>query len=219
MTRTFLVAACVLACSLASSLPASADDLELSVPLALVDRSTAAAGLIDGFGYESESGLAGGFEGRLFFGAPNDVFHMGVVLGALHFAGPLFGLVEGHAFRTTLMEAGLTARVLLPCLSRGDVKWRLGGVLALVGAHADAGLGLRHRDNSPGHPERVEASEALDHAGLGWRLAFDLSWHIEQFVVGAGIGARQYFGIDSPVSRVWIMDVGLRLGARFDLSS
>ncbi len=67
-----------------------------------------------------------------------------------------------------------------------------------------------------GYDERVDASEDLDHAGLGWRLGLDLSVHLDNFVVGVGLGVRQYFGIDAPVSRGWLMDVGLRVGGRID---
>lgn len=212
--------ACLSILCTASYASADARDLELTIPIGVVDRST--AGALEapaGYGYENTSGLLTGLEGRLFFGRPDDYFHLGVMAGAQQQAGALLGLAEGHAFRTTVMEAGLTARVLFPCMSRGDVKWRLGGVLALVGVHADAGMGVGGRDNGPDFDERAIAAAALDHAGLGWRLAFDLSWHVDAFVIGIGLGARQYFAIDSPVSRVWMMDAGLRVGARFDLFS
>ncbi len=208
------------ALSVLGTSPAAADvhDLELTLPIGVVDRST--AGALDapaGYGYDNTSGTLAGLEGRLFFGQRDDYFHLGVMMGAQQQAGALLGLVDGYAFRTTVMEAGLTARVLFPCMSRGDVKWRLGGVLALVGVHSDAGMGVGGRDNGPDFEERAAASAALDHAGLGWRLAFDLSWHVGPFLAGIGLGVRQYFGIDSPISRVWMMDAGLRIGARFDL--
>ncbi len=170
-----------------------------------------------GFGYANASGLATGLEGRLFFGGRHGIFFMGVMAGAQHQAGPLLGAVDGYAFRTTLMEAGLTARVLLPCLSQGDVKWRLGGVLALVGAYADAGTGVGGQRNGPAADARAAAAASLDHSGLGWRLAFDLSWHVDAFLVGVGAGVRQYFPIGSAIARVWLADVGIRVGARFDL--
>lgn len=194
-------------------------DLELTVPIAVADRTTGIAGVPAGFGYENTSGLMTGLEGRLFFGDRDDFFHMGLMLGAQQQAGPLLGLVDGYAFRTTVMEAGLTARVLFPCLSRGDVKWRLGGVLALVGAYADAGTGVGGSPNGPAAAERAAAASALDHGGLGWRLAVDLSWHVGAFVIGIGAGVRQYFAIDSAISRVWLADLGLRIGGRFDLFS
>ena len=190
-----------LASVMAMAAPAAADvhDLELTVPIALMDRSAAMPGAVAGYGYESETGLASGLETRLFFGdRGHDIFHLGVVLGAQHHAGPLFGLVDGHAFRTTVIDAGLTARVLFPCMSRGDVKWRLGGVLALVGAHSDAGTGVGGEDEGPDANARTAASATLDHGGLG-------------------AGVRQNFGSDTPVSRVWMMDLGLRIGGRFDL--
>jgi hypothetical protein len=204
--------------AVSSMAEADVNDLELTMPIALVDRSTAVAGAPAGFGYENGAELAAGLEGRLFFGQ-SDYFHMGVMVGGQHQAGPLFGLVDGHAFRTTVMEAGLTARVLFPCLSRGDVKWRLGGVLALSGMHADAGQGVGGQPNGPAEPERRIAADTLDHAGLGFRLGFDLSWHVQSFVIGLGLGARHYFGIDTPVARTWLLDLGLRVGARFDLFS
>lgn len=191
-------------------------DLELTVPIGVVDRTTGVTGVPAGYGYENTSGLLTGVEGRLFFGH-GDMFHMGLMMGAQHQAGGLLGLVDDYAFRTTVVEGGLTARVLLPCLSRGDVKWRLGGVLALVGAYADAGTGVGGRPNGPAVEERTAAAATLDHGGLGWRLAVDMSWHVDSFVIGVGAGVRQYFAIDSAVSRVWLADVGLRIGARFDL--
>lgn len=218
-TRAWAFVIAVGAISLAGT--ARADDLhdlELTVPIGVVDRTSGVTGVPAGYGYENTAGLITGIEGRLFFGPGGErIFHMGLMLGAQQQAGALLGLVDGYAFRTTVMEAGLTARVLLPCLSRGDVKWRLGGVLALVGAYADAGTGVSGRDNGPDVDARTAASASLDHGGLGWRLAFDLSWHVESFVIGIGAGVRQYFAIESPVSRVWLADAGLRIGARFDL--
>lgn len=201
--------------SLVSAARADVHDLELTMPVALVDRSTAVAGVPAGYGYENGAELATGLEGRLFFRG-NEYFHMGMMIGGQHQAGPFFGLVDGHALRTTTVDAGLTARVLFPCLSRGDVKWRLGGVLALSGLHADAGEGVGGRENGPDQPARRLAADTLDHAGLGFRLAIDLSWHIDSFVVGVGIGARHYFGIDTAVARDTMFDVGLRIGGRID---
>lgn len=212
-----VVAFCAVWPALSGEAKADVHDLELSVPVALMDRSTAASGVPAGYGYENTTGLSTGLDARLYFENGSDYFHFGVALGAQHQAGSFLGLVDGYAYRTTLMEAGLAARAILPCLSRGDVKWRLGGVLALVGAHADAGMGVGGRDNGPDYEERAAASAALDHGGLGWRLGFDLSWHIESFLVGVGLGARQYFAFEGPVSRVWLMDLGLRIGGRFDL--
>ncbi|HJL18071.1 MAG TPA: hypothetical protein RMH99_20575 [Sandaracinaceae bacterium LLY-WYZ-13_1] len=198
---------------------ARADDtleLELTVPVALADRATT-GNAPAGFGYDAQSGLLTGAEARLLFGESHGYFAFGPTVGAQQMAGPALGLGEGHAFRSTYVDAGIAARGLFPCMSGGDTRWHLSGILALTGVHADAGLGVGGEDNGPAVDARRAASDELDHAGLGWRLALDLSIHEGSFVAGVGLGVRQYFGIDAPVARGWVMDVGVRLGGRIDL--
>ena len=190
-------------------------DLELTVPIAIVDRSAAIAGATPAEGgYTSESGMLAGLEARLYL-RMNRYFQVGPAVGAAHQAGPFFG-AGGHAFRTTLMDLGVTARALLPCMSEGDRRVHIGAVLGVTGAHADAGEGSGGLTTSTEN-ERQAAATALDHAGVGWRLALDFSVHMANFVAGLGLGVRQYFGVDSPVERGLVMDLGLRLGGRIDL--
>jgi hypothetical protein len=201
--------------------PAAADgglsDLELTVPIAVMDRSATGTGSeLAGYGYDDQTGLLVGGEARLYANLGSEYWHMGVVAGAAHHAGPALGLVDGHAFATTMTDLGVTARVLFPCMSSDEVKWRLSGLLAVSGVHADAGTGVAGQDNGPDWDARRAASDTLDHVGLGWRLALDLSVHLDHFMIGAGLGVRQYFGIDTVVSRGWMMDVGLRIGGRID---
>ena len=99
------------------------------------------------------------------------------------------------------MDAGVAARTLFPCMSSDDLRVHLSGILAVTGVHADAGEGVGGRENGPLIDERRAASDALDHAGVGWRLALDLPVHVGSFIVGGGLGIRQYFGVDAPVSR------------------
>ena len=219
MRNTTLGAAMAASICIFSAGRAAADDapldLELTIPIGLADRS-ATAPAPAGWGYDNQAGLLTGAEARLYFGSRHRIYHLGAIVGAQHMAGTFMG-VDGHAFRSTYMDAGLAGRVLLPCMSGGDTRWHLSGLLAVTGVHADAGRGAGADDNAPDLEARETASETLDHAGLGWRLAFDIAIHQASFVAGLGLGVRQYFGVDSPVSRGWVMDVGLRLGARVDL--
>lgn len=192
-------------------------DLELTVPIALADRSTTGTDdALLGFGYDAQSGLLTGLEARLYYEL-NRYIQLGPMIAGAHHAGPLLGAVDGYALRSTYMDAGLAARALFPCMSGGDRRVHLSGVLAVSGVHADAGLGVGGADNGPRYAERVAASERLDHAGVGWRLALDLSVHLGSFVLGGGVGLRQHFGVDSPVARDLQMEVGLRIGGRIDL--
>lgn len=211
----------VSATTLLATSPAEADggvsDLELTVPIGVMDRSATGTGdALAGYGYDDQSGLFVGGEARLYVDLGNEYWHMGVIAGAAYHAGPALGLVGGSAFSTTTTDLGVTARVLFPCMSSDDVKWRLSGLLAVSGVRADAGTGVGGQDNGPAWDERRAAADALDHVGLGWRLALDLSVHLDHFVIGAGLGVRQYFGIDTPISRGWMMDLGLRIGGRID---
>ncbi|MGE3633776.1 MAG: hypothetical protein AB7P00_27995 [Sandaracinaceae bacterium] len=194
-------------------------DLELTIPVGIAERSTAGTGAApDGYGYARETGLLAGGEVRLHLAPMNRYFRLGVVAGAQHMAGPFFGLDGGYAMRTTLMDAGLAARTVLPCMSNDTVRWHVGGVLALTGMVADAGLGVGGTENGPDLAERRAAADALDHGGIGWRLAFDLTLHVESFLVGLALGVRQYFGIDTIADRTWLMDFGLRIGGRIDFT-
>jgi len=202
--------------------PAAADellDLELTVPVSLADRSITGTGAdLEGFGYDDQSGLLTGVEARLYTRGFNRFLRVGVVAGAQHHAGPALGLVGGYALRTTVIDAGVAVRTVFPCMSDDETRWHLSAVLGLSGVHADAGEGVGGEPNGPRIAERLAASRRLDHAGLGWRLGVDLSIHLSSFIVGIGLGVRQYFGIDAPVSRGWLMDLGLRLGGRIDFT-
>jgi len=46
----------------------------------------------------------------------------------------------------------------------------------------------------------------------------DLSIHFGNFLVGVGLGVRQLFGIETPLARTWVTDLGLRLGGRIDFT-
>jgi len=193
-------------------------DLELTIPVAIADRSATGTGEeLAGFGYDAQTGLITGGELRLYTEGFNRYLRLGVVAGAQHHAGPALGLRgDDHAFRTTMVDAGVAVRTVFPCMSDRSTRWHLSGVLGMTGVYADAGEGVGGDPNGDRVAERREASERLDHAGLGWRLALDLSVHLESFIVGLGLGVRQYFGIDAPVARGLIMDVGLRIGGRID---
>ena len=194
-------------------------DLELTVPVSLGDRSATGTGDgLSGYGYDDQTGLMVGAEMRLFTEGFNRFLRIGLVAGAQQHAGPLLGLDRGYAFRTTVIDAGLAVRTVFPCMSDEATRWHLSAVLGMSGVHADAGEGVDGEVNGDRHTERVAAADRLDHAGLGWRLAVDLSVHLSNFIVGLGLGVRQYFGIDTPVSRGWLMDVGLRLGGRIDFT-
>ena len=201
--------------------PAAADDglvdLELTIPIALADRSVTGTGEdLAGYGYDDQSGLLTGGELRLYTAGFNRYLRIGVVAGAQQHAGPALGLEGGYAFRTTMVDAGVSVRTSFPCMSDSSTRWHLSGVLAMTGVHAEAGEGVGGEENGDRYSERRAAADTLDHAGLGWRLGLDLSVHLSNFIVGLGLGVRQYFGIDAPISRGWIMDVGLRIGGRID---
>jgi hypothetical protein len=193
-------------------------ELEITLPVALVDRSTAGTGgAPSGYGYENDAGLGLGAEMRLYFREDgSNFFRHGIIAGSIMQAGPTLG-ADGLAFHTTYVDIGYTASALFPCMSNDELRWQLSGILALVGAYADAHTGNGGDANGADVDARNRAAQLLDHYGLGWRLAFDLSWHFRNFVVGVGLGGRQYFAIDSQVARVWTMDVGLRLGGRIDI--
>ncbi|MCA9609752.1 MAG: hypothetical protein KC619_29340 [Myxococcales bacterium] len=217
--RTTMAALAGLLATLAT-VPAAADDLvdlELTVPIAVADRSATGTGSdLAGYGYDDQTGLLAGGELRLYTRGFNRYMRIGIIGGAQHHAGPMLGWVDGYAFRTTVVDAGVAVRTVFPCMSDASTRWHLSGVLAMTGVHADAGEGVGGVPNGDRQTERSEAARRLDHAGLGWRLGVDLSVHVSNFIVGLGLGVRQYFGIDAPVSRGWIMDVGLRIGGRID---
>ncbi|MEQ8454712.1 MAG: hypothetical protein RLO52_31870 [Sandaracinaceae bacterium] len=217
--KTLTITAALAASLLAS--PALADDrleLELSIPIGVADRSTAAPELVPGYGYENQTGLLLGADARLYAGG-NRYFQLGVALSGAHHAGPALGLADGYAFRSTMLDAGLAGRVRFPCMSGGDTRVHLSGVLGLSGLYADAGEGVGGRPNGPDAEARRAAAAQLDHGALGWRFALDLAWHLGNFIVGGGIGVRQHFGLDTAVARDLVLDVGLRIGGRIDLLS
>lgn len=217
-TRSLALALTALALTAFAGTAHAHDDveLELTLPVGVADRSTAAADLVPGYGYENQTGLLLGADARLYVGG-NRYFQLGAAVAAAHHAGPALGLVDGHAFRSTMVDAGLAGRVLFPCMSGGDTRVHLSGVLGLSGLYADAGEGVGGTPNGPDVDARRAAAASLDHGALGWRFALDLSWHLGNFIVGGGVGLRQHFGLDTPVSRDLVMDVTLRLGGRIDL--
>lgn len=195
-------------------------DLEISVPVAVAERSTTGTGeALAGYGYDAQSGLLTGLELRLYTGGMNRYLRIGVVAGAQQHAGPMLG-VDGNdfAFRSTLVDAGITARTVFPCMSSSDVRWHLSGLLAVTGMMADAGTGVGGEPNGPEEEDRTRAAAELDHAALGWRLGVDLAIHFGNFLVGVGLGVRQLFGIETPLARTWVTDLGLRLGGRIDFT-
>ncbi|MCC6875017.1 MAG: hypothetical protein IT378_11985 [Sandaracinaceae bacterium] len=195
---------------------AAAQQAEITTELALLDRSTTGTpDSLAGYGYDNDAGLSAGLDARLFVDRISDYFHHGPFVGVAHHGGALLGLVDDHAFQTTLIDAGYAARLNLPCMSRGAIKWYVSGQLGLTGVIADAGTGNGGRPNGDRWNERLAASSSLDHGGLGWRLALSLDAHWGPMILGLALGLRQYFGIDSPVGRGWLMNVGLRVGVRF----
>lgn len=211
----------LLVLTLLAANPAAADDdlvdLELTVPISVADRSTTGTGEeLLGYGYDDQTGLVTGAEVRLFARGFGRYARIGVVAGAQHHAGRVLGLDGSYALRTTVIDAGVAVRTIFPCVSDEETRWHLSAVLGVMGVHADAGEGVDGEVNGDRYAERVEASERLDHAGLGWRFGVDLSIHLRNLIVGFGFGARQYFGIVAPVSRGWIVDIGLRVGGRID---
>lgn len=219
-TKTMGLAALILALG-ASTAFADDDlvDMEVAVPIAIADRATTGTDdELHGYGYDDQTGLMSGLEMRLYTSGMNRYLRLGVIAGAQHHAGPAFGLAGGHAFRTTLFDAGITARTVFPCMSSDEVRWHLSGLLAMSGMYADAGTGVGAQPNGPDEDARAAAARELDHAGLGWRLAVDLSIHFDHFLVGLGMGVRQMFGIDTVASRTWVADIGLRLGGRIDFT-
>ena len=99
-----------LSASLLGASTASADvglvDLELTVPIAVADRSSTGTGEdLAGYGYDDQTGLLTGAELRLYSEGFNRYLRIGVVAGAQQHAGPLLGLTGGHAFRTTITPA------------------------------------------------------------------------------------------------------------------
>lgn len=221
MGRALKIPTVALLCWGAMSATAAADDdlvdLELTVPVAIADRSATGTGDdVAGYGYDAQTGLLTGGELRLYTEGFNRYLRLGAVVGAQHHAGPALGLADGYAFRTTIVDAGVALRTIFPCMSDRSTRWHLAAVVGMSGIHADAGEGVGGDPNGDRYAERRDAAERLDHAGLGWRLALDLSVHLESFIVGLGLGVRQYFGIDAPVARGLIMDVGLRIGGRID---
>jgi len=199
-------------------------DLELTVPFALAERSTTSTdNALAGYGYDSSTGLSVGFEGRLYArfgmtGRTHNILHLGLIAGVSHHAGPLLGVVDSYAMRSTFVDFGIAARVLLLALSDEHAQWRVGGVLALTSMVADVGTGVGARRTEPLSPEQREAATS-DFVGLGWRVALDLSVTLDHYaVLGVGVGVRQYFGIDSPLGRSWVPEVILRVGGTIDVS-
>ncbi len=194
---------------------ASAQQVEISTEAALLDRSTTGTpdGLA-GYGYDTDAGLALGLDTRLFIDRISEHFHHGPFAAVTHHGGAMLGLIDGHAFQTTLIDAGYAARLNLPCMSRGAIKWYVSGLLGVTGVIADAGTGDGGRPNVDRWNERLMAASSLDHGGLGWRLALGLDAHWGPMIAGLTLGLRQYFGIDSPVGRGFLMNVGLRIGVR-----
>ena len=109
----------ITAASMLAAAPAAADDsfldLELTVPVALADRSSTGTGAdLLGYGYDDQSGLLTGGELRLYTTEFNRYARVGVMAGAQQHAGPLLGL-GGYAFRTTIVDAGRTSPKARPC--------------------------------------------------------------------------------------------------------
>lgn len=221
--RTTTTAALTTILSLLAA-PAAADDglidLEVSIPISVAERSTTGTGdELAGYGYDAQTGLLGGLELRLYGGGMNRYMRVGLVAGAQQHAGPMLGLDgNDYAFRSTLVDAGVTVRTVFPCMSSRDVRWHLSGLFAMTGMMAEAGTGVGGEPNGPDEDARTRAADELDHAALGWRLGVDLALHLGNFFVGVGLGLRQLFGVETPLARTWVTDLGLRIGGRIDFS-
>lgn len=190
-------------------------DLEVTVPIAVAERSTTGIGgdLIP-YSYDRESGLLTGLDLRLQLRPFASQMKLQIMVSAQHHAGPFLGIASGHAFRTTIVDAGLGLRFRMNL--DDDLWFTMSPILGLSGMHADAGTGVGE-DLTADAQAREEASATLDHGGLGWRAGGDISLHVGNFIVGLGFAVRQFFGIDTVASRSWVMDIGLRLGFRIDL--
>lgn len=192
--------------------------VEVTLGIGVSDRSTTGTdSALAGLGYDQQGGLHAGAETRLLLDRLNRYFHLGLLLGVSQQAGALLGATDEVGFRSTIIDAGLIARALLPCISRGSTKWYASGTVGISGLYADAGLGRGGMANGDRVGERRAASRSHDHGGLGWRFGLDAAAHFDHFILGFGAGLRQMFGLDTVHARTWVADAGFRLGARLDL--
>lgn len=199
--------------------PGSNIALELALEVGLFDRGTTGVGdpLLD-YGYDHGGGPAVG--ARLRFLSPLDdrYFHHGIDVRLLHQAGGTLGLSEEVGFYWTEVATGYGFRTMFPCMSNesdGRIV-RFTGTIGLTVANANAGTGRAARDDR--WNERVAASEQLDHMAVGPHVSLGLDYHIDDFLIGIAIDARQLFSVSGGVeARTFGTSATLRTGVDLDL--
>jgi hypothetical protein len=190
--------------------------LEATIGAGIGDRSSTGVGEpLLGLGYDQSTGPLASLDVRLLIERPTHWLAYGVLARAAHHAGPTMELASGAAFRTTVIDLGITGRVEFPCMRSGDLSVHLGGFLAISGLVSDAGRGDVARPSTDN--ETREAASRLDHGGLGGAFGLSLDLHYGAFVAGLGFDLHQSFGIDSIVARDLLLAGQLRLGAEISL--
>jgi len=190
-------------------------NLELSLGIGIIDRGTTGTGgsTLLGLEYDHAGGPYASFDARLFFDEDEEYFHHGFALRLLGTSGSaLFG--SAYGMRIAVLDAAYALRVSCPCMTSGDRRWFVTGMLGVTGAYTDAGTGSGDGDLTN---ERRAAATELDHVALGGVLAFDFAVHFAALVVGLGVDLRYLGAIDSPVARTFAASAGLRFGADLDL--
>ncbi len=190
-------------------------NLELSLGVGILDRGTTGTGgsTLLGLEYDHAGGPYASFETRLFFDEDEEYYHHGFALRLLGTSGSaLFG--SAYGMRTAILDVAYALRVSCPCMTSGDRRWYVTGMLGFTGAYADAGTGFGDGDLTN---ERRAAATELDHVALGGVLALDFAVHFDALVVGLDVDLRYLGAFDSPVARTFAASAGLRVGADLDL--
>jgi hypothetical protein len=92
----------------------------------------------------------------------------------------------------------------------------LSGALGVTGLYADAGTG--RGDSTDDWNDRVDASETLDHFGVGGYLTVDLAAHYGAGFIGLRLDAREHFAVGhATVARDVTLGASLRFGVDLSL--
>ena len=195
--------------------PSAIRDVEISAELGVMDRGTTGIGApLLGYGYDHGGGAFGALGTRVLFPfGYGDYFAHGFDLRASYSAGEFFG-VDGVDFHNGQLDLGYVFRTEFPCM-RGETRIiYLSGALGVTGLYADAGTGRGEPDDT--WNERVAASEALDHYGLGGYLTVDLAAHYGATFIGLRLDAREHFALGhSAIARDVTVAASLRFGVKF----